>query len=182
MAKRPPHRPHGCSRKRIDLIVQALMVCASNKDAAGFAGITATTFNSWQNRGKAAFEAAGLEPDELVDEGDPIDDGDRKKREPEWLSSMEEKERPFAVFLGETRRARAAAAVGILANIRQAARVDWKAGAKLLAIRDPANYAERRLHEHSGSKSDAAPVRIVVETQAPIVEDVSGEHEVAADD
>jgi len=154
--------------KVVKRICHALSVCASLADAARYGGIGPTTFHRWENRATAAFKAAGLDPDEMID------------AEEDWAPMVEQKEVPFCKFWVATRRARANGHVELLETIKEHAAEDWKAGAKMLAIRDPDNYAERRRHEHvMGSGSDAAPVKIVLEVAQPLELEASGEHPVA---
>jgi hypothetical protein len=140
-------------------LCHALGNFASNRDAAFYAGIGPRTFNRWENRATDAFKAAGLDPEQQLEfpetEGD-----DGQPGQAEWESLVEEEERIFCRFWLLTRRARSTGNVKALENIVEHSKLDWRAGAKLIAIRDPDNYAETRRMEHSGPKGEPVGVRI----------------------
>ena len=164
---KPPHRPTSCNEKRIKIICNALEACASKKDAARMAGIGETTFKAWGKRARGAFEEAGL------DSEDPPED---------WRDHIPEKEHIFCDFLLRAEYAHASAHLSLLnslklsatggkildeeGNVLSVVEADWRAAAKLLAIRS-ADYAERKRHEHSGPAGKPIAVKTYTAINLP---------------
>ncbi len=160
-AESPLGRPHELTQKRIDDICTALGVCASIKDAAEFAGVAEATYHRWMERAKHAFQSAQLNPAELP---------------PDWRAHVDPEEHIFCDLRERATRARADAKIGLLGSIVLAGKGgplydengnvvanidgDWRASAKMLAVRDPESYAERHKHELSGAGGE--PLGVVI--------------------
>lgn len=177
-ATRPPGRPHRCVPGVIDDVCTALGLSASNKDAANYAGISGDALQIYFRRGREALEAIGLDPDEPPDQA--------------WEhADLHDSERPFVQMLTRAIRARARGNVGLLATVHKAAKggavfedrvdpetgkvarvqvgfvaPDWRAAAKLLAVRQPRDYAEKRQVTIGGETG--APIG--VQTFLPVLE------------
>jgi hypothetical protein len=159
---RPPGRPHECTPRVIDRIVEACGVLAPWTAAAAYAGKSVEAVYGWLARGREACQAAGLDPDALPEEAAAL---------------VEKGEQPFVQLLQRTTCARAEMEVSLLAGIALHAKggqlfnaqgepvgapvvSDWRAGSKLLAIRNPEHYAEKRRHEISAP--DGAPLEVQI--------------------
>lgn len=155
-ASRPIGRPHRCVPKVINDVVTALGVSSSNADAANYAGISGTCLQTYFERARKALVDVELDPDEPPDEA--------------WThKDLHDEERPFVEMLTRCIRARARGRIGLLAIAHKCAkggavfeeRVDPETGQrtqvqvgfiepdprtalKLLAVRKPHDYAEKR--------------------------------------
>jgi hypothetical protein len=158
----PPRGTHNLNLKKVDLICEALSKCASTEDAAKYAGIGERTYNYYMKRGVTEFELAGLDPEELPDD---------------WEEIVDKKEWIFCVLYQCANLARAEAHVTLLGTMMDAAPEDWRAAAKLLAVRRPDHYAERRRFEHSGPKGKPISVDVYDAIRIPAEEDEENERE-----
>jgi hypothetical protein len=141
--------------KRVKLILEAVQAGVPMKTAAEAAGITYDTLNGWRRRGADAIALADeydldAAIEQLVDTDDdaiPLPDG------------IPDAEKPYAEFFVAVRRARAQGLAALVVLWRQQARVDWRAARALLAVHDPATYAQRSRLDMvtSGGSLDALP-------------------------
>jgi hypothetical protein len=147
-------RRHECSKRVIERCCKALSLMSTQKDAAHYAGISVATFCNYAKRGREAAEAAGLSPEDVGEWPD------------NWRELIDPKALPFAEFLERTSRAQLDAKMRILEGIAEhgfRSDGDWRALAKLIAIRDPEGYAERKQLDHAVSTGSSGPPRIVIE-------------------
>ena len=173
-AKRPPHRPHRCLPTVIDDVVTALGISASWKDAAEYAGISERTIHNYLERARLALHDSGIDAD------DPPGDV-------ELLSeAVPESERPFVRLLQRATRARARGNIGLLAIAHKSAKggavwerrldpndptktievqvgfiePDARTALKLLAVRQPKDYADKRQIEVAGEGGGVLGVQL----------------------
>lgn len=118
-----------CTPERVERICKALRAGNYIDTAAKFAGITATSYHNWAARARKEMERrdAGEEPDPSEDR--------------------------YVYFLEETTRARAAAEVEAVAQIRQAAREDWRAAAWYLEHGHSATWGKRQVDVTSNGQT-----------------------------
>jgi len=160
-SKRPPGRPHRCLPKVIDDVVQALTISASYRDAAEYADISERTLHNYLERGRLALANVGADFD------DPPDVEDLSTLVPE-------EDQCFVRLLQSATRARARGNISLLAIAHKAAKggavyeqrvnddgetervqvgyvqPDARTALKLLAVRQPREYAEKRQVEVAG--------------------------------
>lgn len=104
------------------------------KTAAGANGIAYETFNSWRRKGRDALALAS-EHERAVD--------------PESVA--------YVQFLHDVHLAREEGMAALLVLWRRAAAEDWRAARALLAVYDPALYAQRAQVSVSGGAGEELP-------------------------
>lgn len=169
---RKPGRPHMCTPRVIDAVCQALSVSASQGDAAAYAGISASSLQAYNERGRKALADAGIDPEAPPPEA---------WRDP----AIEEGERPFTEMLCRSHAARARGNISLLAIAHKCAKggpvyeermnpetgrleqvqvgylePDPRTALKLLAVRQPRDYAEKRQLAVTGEAGAAIGVQV----------------------
>lgn len=131
-------------------LVNAFRSCASIKDACAVAKCGPGAFRKWREVGIQVLKDAGLDIEELPEN---------------WERSLDPEDVIFAALYIESDAARSETHVKLLnaiklaalggqvfddeGNVIQTVEQDWRAAAKLLAMRSH-EYAEHRRHEHTG--------------------------------
>ena len=112
-------RPSKLTPRVKRLILEGVSAGLPLQIACERAGITKTSFLSWEERGR---------------------------KEEEWVSAGNEpnpEEKRFLDFLVDSTRARAEAITTLVAQVRIAAQDEWRAAAWLLSVKDPDNFGKR---------------------------------------
>lgn len=117
-------RPSLLTPDTADKICEAIRAGVPYKYAAGANGISYESFNNWRRRGRDALAIS--EEHELEVPAD---------------------EQPYVQFLQDVQRARDAGIAALVVIVRQHAARDYRAALALLAIRDPAVFAQRSRHD-----------------------------------
>lgn len=122
-------------------VIQAIRVGMTHARSCVWADITEAAFMKWRRRGQEALRTAE-----------------------ETGHAVPRKDVPYVLFVKETERASVAGDMELLVNWRNAARDDWRAAAKLLAVRHPEEFSEQHQLKVSGDRDNP----IVVEQQAAV--------------
>lgn len=111
-------RPYGISAEQRILLIDAIRAGNFFSTACQIAGVSTSTFNDWMQRGgDAASESKYVEDD-------PVE--------------------PYKSFARDVRLAEAEGEQNLLADIRAAGKVDWKANAWILARRHKDAWGEQK--------------------------------------